>query len=386
MTTGRAPARPAGVRSHNLALLLWSVVQEPSSRADLASRTGLTKAAVSSMVDHLVERQLLTEDAPAITGRGRPARLLRLHPSAPTAVGLELNVDYVAAVRTTLAGHEVAVHRAEIDSRALPLRELVHHVVAAWRAVVRPSAVPVLGTGIAVPGVVDHAGVVLRATNVPALTGVDVAAAVAAVLRVSRRSLVVDNEANLAALAERHAPGAERDFVYVSGEVGVGAGIVLGGALFRGASGMAGELGHVCIDAKGRPCGCGGQGCVEQYAGQDALLRAAGVATVDDFLAGLRDHRRRCERAAADGGSALGVGLADLLNVIDVPTVVLGGLYAQVFDHLAPSVREELDRRVLAADVRRPTVRAAHTGPEAAVRGAAAAVVQRALADGDTLF
>jgi predicted NBD/HSP70 family sugar kinase len=386
MTGGRAPARPAGVRSHNLALLLWSVVQEPSSRADLASRTGLTKAAVSTMVDDLVERHLLTEDEPTITGRGRPSRLLRLHPNAPTAVGLELNVDYVAAVRTTLAGHELAVHRAEIDSRALPLRDLVHHCIAAWRAVVRPSAAPVLGTGIAVPGVVDHGGVVLRATNVPALTGVNVAAAVASGLRVPRRSLVVDNEANLAALAERHAPGAERDFVYVSGEVGVGAGIVIGGALFRGASGMAGELGHVSIESEGRPCGCGGHGCVEQYAGQDALLHSAGVTSVDALMVGLRDQRRRCVRATADAGSALGVGLAGLLNLIDVPSVVLGGLYAQVFEHLAPSVREQLDRRVLAADVRRPVVRAAHTGPEAAVRGAAAAVVQRALANGDVLF
>lgn len=386
MTSGRAPARPAGVRSHNLALLLWSVVQEPSSRADLASRTGLTKAAVSGMVDDLVERQLLDEDPPAVTGRGRPSRLLRLHPNAPTAVGLELNVDYVAAVRTTLDGHELAAHRAEIDSRALPWRELTHHLVAAWRAVVRPSGAPVLGSGIAVPGVVDHAGVVLRATNVPALTGANVAAAVATGLRVSRRSLVVDNEANLAALAERHAPMAERDFVYVSGEVGVGAGIVIGGALFRGAGGMAGELGHVSIESKGRPCGCGGQGCVEQYAGQDALLRAAGVTSVDALVAGLRDGRRRYVRAVAEAGSALGVGLAGLLNVIDVPTVVLGGLYAQVFEHLAPAVRDELDRRVLAADVRRPTVRAAHTGPEAAVRGAAAVVVQRALADGTTLF
>jgi predicted NBD/HSP70 family sugar kinase len=386
MTTGRAPARPAGVRSHNLALLLWSVAQEPSSRADLASRTGLTKAAVSSMVDDLVERQLLTEDLPAITGRGRPSKLLRLHPSAPTAVGLELNVDYVGAVRTTLDGHELAAHRAEIDSRALPLRDLVLHLVAAWRSVVRPIGAPVLGTGVAVPGVVDHAGIVLRATNVPALTGANVAAAVAGGLRVSRRSLMVDNEANLAALAERHTTAAERDFVYVSGEVGVGAGIVIGGELFRGSSGMAGELGHVCIETKGRPCGCGGRGCVEQYAGQDALLRAAGVTTVDALTAGLLGQRRKCVLAVANAGSALGVGLADLLNVIDVPTVVLGGLYAQVFDHLAPSVRDELDRRVLAADVRRPTVRAAHTGPEAAVRGAAAAVVQRALADGTTLF
>jgi predicted NBD/HSP70 family sugar kinase len=301
-------------------------------------------------------------------------------------VGLELNVDYVAAVRTTLDGHELAAHRAEIDSRALPLRQLIHHLVTAWRAVVRPSGAVVLGTGVAVPGVVDHAGIVLRATNVPALTGVNITAAVAAGLRVSRRSMVVDNEANLAALAERHAPAAERDFVYVSGEVGVGAGIVIGGELFRGASGMAGELGHVCIETKGRPCGCGGRGCVEQYAGQDALLHAAGVASVDTLLTGLSEHHRRCMRAAADAGSALGVGLADLLNVIDVPTVVLGGLYAQVFDHLAPSVREELDHRVLAADARRPVVRAAHTGPEAAVRGAAAAVVQRALADGATLF
>lgn len=386
MTEHRVPARQAGVRSHNVALVLWSVVRATGSRADVAARTGLTKAAVSSMVDELIERRLLVEDSPMSNGRGRPSKLLRLHPMAPVAIGVELNVDYVAAVRTDLAGRELATHRIELDDRRLARADLIRYLVVAWRAVRPVAPVTVLGTGVALPGIVGRDGTVWRAPNLPSLSGVNVANSVATALRIPKRSVIVDNEANLAALAELHAPDAERDFVYVSGEIGVGAGIVIGGELFRGAAGLAGELGHVSIAAEGRTCGCGGCGCVEQYAGQDALLAASGCPTVEALVEAVRAGRPAATRTLAHAGAALGTALAGMLNIVDVPTVVLGGVYARVFEAIGPAVEAELQRRVLAADARRPTVRASRTGADAAVQGAAASVVQRGLAVGSMLF
>lgn len=372
------------MRAHNLALVLWSVVHEPGSRADVAARTGLTKATVSSLVDELIDRGLVAEDLPVVSGRGRPSRRLLLHPGAPTVVGLEANVDYVAAVRTALDGHELAAHRVDIDLRGRSLDDITAQLAAAWRAV-GASRSTLAGTGLAVPGLVAHDGTVVRAPNVPALTGARVDAALAARLRLPRHSVSVDNEANLAALAELAQPSAERDFLYVSGEIGVGAGIVIGGELFRGAGGMAGELGHLSIALDGLPCTCGGSGCVEQYAGQDALTAATGAATVDALVAGVRSGRASFVRAVDDAGHALGTGIANVLNVVDVHTVVLGGLYARLFDALAPAVQAELDRRVLSSTAPRLAVRAARAGADAAARGAAAAVVRRAMEATDGL-
>jgi predicted NBD/HSP70 family sugar kinase len=163
----------------------------------------------------------------------------------------------------------------------------------------------------------------------------------------------------------------------VSGEIGVGAGLIVGGALFRGAAGFAGELGHVVVERDGPACGCGGRGCVEQYAGLQVLLRDSGQPSLAALIAGAGD--RRAQAAIAAAGSALGVGLASLLNVVDLPTVVLGGVYAPLFELITPALRVELDRRVLSGGgiglVR------SSLGTEAAVLGAAGAVVERALAD-----
>ncbi|MET0728825.1 MAG: ROK family transcriptional regulator [Acidimicrobiales bacterium] len=382
MSVGQTPARPADMRSHNLALVLRSVVQEPASRAEVAASSGLTKAAVSSLVDDLIERRLLAEEPPAVTGRGRPPRQLRLHAQAPTAVGLELNVDYVAAVRTNLAGQELAAHRIDRDMRLLPLRHIVRQLTNAWDAVTRPTASGrVLGTGLAVAGIVDSSGTVLRAPNLPVLSGVNIVQEVVTALRHPEHDVTVDNEANLAALAELHQPAAEQSFVYVTGEIGVGAGIVINGELFRGASGMAGELGHVPIERGGRQCGCGGRGCVEQYAGQEALLTESGSPTLEALVGAVEARRPRALSAVAAAGAALGTGLASTLNIVDVPTVVLGGVYARLFDAIAPAVRSELAVRVLASNVRLPLVRAASTGADAAVRGAVSSVVQRTLAN-----
>ncbi|HET6209617.1 MAG TPA: ROK family protein, partial [Jatrophihabitans sp.] len=177
----------------------------------------------------------------------------------------------------------------------------------------------------------------------------------------------------------RSVRGAEQDFVYVSGEVGVGAGLVVDGRLFRGSAGFAGELGHVVVDRDGPPCGCGGRGCLEQYAGQDVLLRAADQPDPATLLAAVAAGEPAALAAVQQAGAALGVGLASLLNVLDLPTVVLGGLYAQLFDRLSGPLRAELDQRVLSGPG--TIIRSSELGAEAAVRGAAGAVLDRVLAD-----
>jgi predicted NBD/HSP70 family sugar kinase len=380
MTELGAPAGQSTVRLHNLRLVLAELMQAPGSRAELAQRTGLTKATVSSLVDRLVSESVLLEDGPSATGPGRPSRRLSFHPDGPVAVGVEINVDYIALTALDLTGRVRFAHREPADNRGRSASHLLDAIAQLYGRALAEESRPSLGIALAVPGAVSSAGTVLRAPNLAVLNGHDVGAELAK--RLGRAHVYTDNEANFGALAQlRAAPANGQDFVFVSGEIGVGAGLIVGGKLFRGFNGFGGELGHVVVDSAGPPCGCGGRGCVEQYAGQDVLLAESGQPDVAALLQALAAGDERAVTAVQRAGVQLGVGLASLLNVVDLPVVVLGGLYAQLFDVLEAPVQETLNHRALSRQWGGGRVRRAAVGTEAAVQGAAALVIDEALSD-----
>jgi len=386
MTAASAPAGQQTVRRHNLSLITTALVAAPGSRAELAQRTGLTKATVSSLVDDLIARAIVVEGSPATVRVGRPARPVRLNPDGPVALGVEINVDYVAACVLDLTGKLRCHRHRAVENRASDPGEVIRQAAAVARAVldevrlpVARVAPPLLGAALALPGVVGADGTLLRAPNLPGLTGTRPGQQLAGVLALP--VLVVDNEANLGALAcLRAEPTVGPDFVYVSGEIGVGAGLVVAGELFRGVRGFAGELGHVVVAQDGPACGCGGRGCVEQYAGQEILLRTARQPDLEHLEAAVAAGDGAALTAVEQAGTALGVGLASLLNVMDLPNVVLGGMYARLFQAITPSLAGQLSRRVLSPAGPGQLTRSP-LGLDAAVRGAAGAVLDRALRD-----
>ncbi|UQX88739.1 ROK family protein [Jatrophihabitans telluris] len=382
MTVSGLPAGQHTVRRHNQQLVLSALLEATGSRADLAARTRLTKATVSSLVDELLAAGVLHEGPPASSGPGRPSRPLTFSPFGPVAIGLEINVDYIAACVLDLSGRTVRHARAEVDNRDRSPASLLQDAASMTRRITDGLGRGVLGLALAVPGAVSPAGRVMRAPNLPRLAEIELAdQADGALGRWAGSGVLIENEANVAALAWLRDRPRDEDFAYVSGEIGVGAGLVVGGGLFRGVNGFAGELGHVVVEADGPACGCGGQGCVEQYAGQDVLLASAGVGDVDGLSVAWACGEPRARAAVERAGSALGVGLASLLNAVDVPLVVLGGLYARLFDEIHPSLRAELHRRALSAPHHGGRLLRSGLGSEAAVLGAAGMVVEQALAD-----
>jgi len=387
---GRGPIRQAGVREHHLGLVVRRVASagRPLSRADLSAATGLTRATVSALVDELLTGGLLAEVDPVPrNGAGRPATGLVLATGGPAGLGLEINVDYLAACVVDLTGavrHHV-VERADQrpDQPAQVLARLAR-LAGAVRTAAGGRGLSLAGTALAVPGLLTPAGVVQLAPNL-GWRNVDIPAILAGHSVLADAPLTVDNEANLAALGEVHAaPDASTSFIYISGEIGVGAGIVLDGRLFRGARGWSGELGHVPVHPDGPTCRCGGQGCLERYAGQEAILRAAGLSDVGlpageavNRMAELAERGDlRMTRALADAATALGVVVAGVVNLLDVQTVVLGGVYAPLARWLQPGVATEIRRRVLTAAWSPVTVRPSVLGAVAAVTGAAGSVVR----------
>ena len=329
------------------------------SRATVAATTGLTRATVSALVDDLVAGTLLTELEPSPrTGAGRPAMGLALAPNGPAGLGLEINVDYLAACVVDLTGavrHRLIKHADQRPVGAATALAGLGALATRARELATADGLPLAGAALAVPGLVTAAGLVRVAPNL-GWQDVDVPALLPALADLA---LTVDNEANLAALGELRADGAGTDFVYVSGEIGIGAGIVLDGTLYRGVRGWSGEIGHLPVYPDGLPCRCGSRGCLERYAGQEAI-----------------------EADGADAaGRALGIALASVVNLLDVDMIVLGGAYAPLLPRLRPGIEAELHRRALTADLAPITLRAATLGADAAMRGAADSVIRAVQAD-----
>ena len=382
-------ARQSTVRTTNLALVLRTVCAAPGplSRADIAGATGMTRATAARLVGELVAGGLLDElEREPLPRRGRPAT--PLVPGARfTALGLQADAGLLAARVVDLRGRVVAERVEPGDLRGSEPAETLAALGALSAGVLTglPPDSLLVGAGLALPGVVDaETGVLLRAPNL-GWSDLQPAAQLAAHLPAGL-DVVLGNEADLAArtVAEEAPgrPGPHRDFVYLSGQIGIGGAIVLGGRV-TGSSGWAGEVGHVCVDPDGPACSCGSTGCLELFAGRHALLRAAGLPldTPAGDLARLAAAGEPAAVAALDASAwALGVALAGVVNVVGIPTVVLGGHLAELADLLRPTLEEHLAGRVLSARWRRPRVVSVPGPPAAGATGAALQVLEDVLA------
>src|SRR4051812_34883519 len=295
------------MRARNLEVVLGAVSRGgPLTRAALAEVTGLTKSTVSKLVGDLVDAGLLAETGPARAGeRGRPGVAVVLSGARVASMGLEINVDYLAVRVLDLTGVVRFAARRERDNRGSRPKKVLGELQAlAVDALTETHrlGLEVAGAVLAVSGPVGD-GVLFSAPN---LGWQDVRAADLLRLPIP---VELDNEANLAALGELWFGDGERDFLYVSGEVGIGAGLVVNGTLFSGARGLAGELGHVVVAPGGPPCRCGGSGCLETFAGQEALLTAGRAPSVPALLAALSQGDAAAVEACEAAGRALGVAL-----------------------------------------------------------------------------
>ncbi|MFJ9542951.1 ROK family protein [Streptomyces sp. NPDC101225] len=381
---GRAlPDTQQGMRRRNLARVMHTVSAEgPLSRAAVASRIGLTRAAVSTLVDELIRSGLLDELGPERPGRvGRPGSALAVSGHGPAGIGAEVGVDHLAVCAVDLRGRvraRAVRHGANRGRAPGPVLEELTGLVREVVARAQGEGLWPAGLAVAVPGLVARdARTVVRAPNLE-WHDTDLGA-----LLPGDIPLTVDNEANFGALAELWlGEGTPQDFLHVSAEIGIGAALVVAGGLLRGTRGFAGELGHVPVQPEGPACPCGGRGCLEQYAGEEAVLRAAGLEPGEDrvgLLAGRAAGGDEDVRGALrDAGTALGVALTGAVNLLDPESVVLGGALAGLAPWLLPSLEAELDRRTAGPAC---PVSVSRLGPEGPLLGAAHSVVRAVLDD-----
>lgn len=378
-------ARSETVRRSNLAAILRSLhVDGASTRSELVTATGLTRSAVGILVGELDDLGYVREERATSNGSpGRPSPIV--HPDPHNIVlAMEVLVDVVAVAAVGLGGIVLGERRLEHARAATPAERTVRELVDLAMEILAglPDATTLHGVGVAVAGVVHHLDD--RVVIAPNIGWHDVP------LRdLLRRQLPVEvpvavaNEGDLGALAVSRrgiASGLEH-VVYVSGEVGVGGGIIADGRPLSGAAGFAGEVGHIPVNLDGRACQCGSVGCWETEVGAEALLQRTGRTSLDDVIEAAEARDADVMRALDVHARWMGFGLAGIINVFDPDVVVLGGTFARLHPYVAAALDAELDRRVF--DVVREQVKVVASPPgfDAPLQGAAEWAWERVLAD-----
>lgn len=399
------------VRQINLSVIMHHLRENaPISRAALAETTGLNKTTVSSLVRELIERQFVREvgfeASESRQGAGRLAVLLTLDPGAGFIVSAEIGVDFLSVICTNFAP-EVIWRQKETITPDRGQHVILDRVLALLHravAVGHEACENMLGIAVGVPGLVDQSsGMLLFAPNlgwqdVP--LGKILSEALGA-------HVLVDNEANLAALGE-HYFGAAQGFdevLSISAGVGLGGGIVHNGQIYSGEGGFGGEFGHMTMDPQGDLCNCGNRGCWETQVSQRALFRYVRTAiehgTVS-MLTGLTKGDLSqltvplvVEAAEAGDplalealeriGHHLGAGIASLVNALNPELVIFGGILSLAGQFLLPAVKREMKQRALRWNRSATQVVLARHGFDACVMGGVARVYQAILAEPDNI-
>lgn len=384
--------RSETVRRANLSSIVRVLhVDGPQSRSDLVARTGLTRSAIRALVGELTAAGLATEDPGVANGRpGRPSPLVRLVPESAVGLAFSVLVDSLSVAVVGLGGTVLAEAREDRPRVHTAPEEVVGDLMDLLGQL--PGGPPptdrIVAVGVGVAGVVRRLdGLVEMAPNL-GWTRVPLAALLRDRLGLDV-PIAIGNEADMGALAEarRGAAVGIGDMIYIHGEVGVGAGILVGGRPLAGAAGYAGELGHFPIFANGAPCRCGSHGCWETEIGAEVLLARAkrspdgGREGMDELIADADGGDPAVLRAIETTASLLGVGLAGFVNTFNPRLIVLGGLFGRLYAHARDATIAAIEARALPAPRAMVRVVPAALGDDAPLLGAGELALEGILAD-----
>ncbi len=378
------------LRRHNLAAVVEPLhLSGPLSRSELAGATGLNRSTIADLLGELTNLGLVEERAgPAPTGPGRPSPTVHAKPEGATALAVELAVDSIAVATVGLGGHVSNRLRVSRPRARFTPEETSQDVAKLAGPLLDslPAQSVLVGVGVAVVGITRRAdGFVHLAPNL-GWRDVPLASLLAGELALDVPVLAA-NEADLGALAE-HRRGVHagiENLIYVSGEVGIGAGVIVDGKPLLGSAGYAGEAGHMVVDPNGAECRCGARGCWEAEAGEGALLRHAGMrdgtGRIEDIAERAAAGDAPALQAVGQIGRWLGIGIGNLINLFNPELVVLGGLYHRLYGSLESSVIEGARLVTLDAPGGMTTIACSGLGSDAPLIGASELVLSGVIAD-----
>lgn len=356
------------LRNHNLSVTLDTLLraQKPMSRADLAKETSLTKATLSLLASMLIESGVVQEGEPVVsTTYGRPSTPLEIRGGSIAGIGLQINTDGYGCLALDLNGDTLGREWVSEDMTGTDPYEIFAKLDAMTfplESRLKRRGCKVVGAGFALPGIVTDDMWLLVARNLGwenvNLTRFNV---------VRRLDVVAGNEAKMAAIAQIPGYATERapflnvvdrtdSFIYLSTDIGIGGAVVRDGEVVMGSHGFAGEIGHLSVAMDGPLCSCGRHGCLEAFAGRRALVEAAGIAedgdatsseAIDMFLQRWRAGDSDVAKVVDQAADALVSAIASAVNLVDVDTVLLGGLWTHFGDELATVLEGRLRSEIL---------------------------------------
>jgi len=363
------------LRRHNRGLVL-NLLREhgPLSRTELSHRTGLAPSVLTRLIRELLSEGVVMEAGKAESNGGRRPTLLALNSSYAHAIGLKVERTRLLGARVDLAGRIRARGAVSFPEWPDPQRflELARGLVEELRRG------EILGVGIGISGFVDAARGIELYSPILGWREVPLAPPLSQLVGLS---VYLENDVNALTLAERWygAGRAFRNFVCVTVGEGIGAGVVIGGELYRGAAGGAGELGHTTINPDGPRCRCGERGCLEVYASDRFLLsqaKALGYESIEELTAVARDGDRAAQAVFTKMGRALGIGVKNLVNLLNPEAVVLGGERLDAADLFLPAFEEQVRRHSFPKEAEDLVIVPAELGEEGFLIGAATLAVR----------
>jgi len=325
----------------------------PLSRAEVAERLGLSPATVTTITRRLLADGMVAEGGPRTPPTGRPSIPLALVPDSAHALGVQVAREHVTMVLTRLDASVVSGFRQAFDPAAPDAVERLTDLIRAEIDDAARHGLPLLGVGVAVPGVVEPETGTLRMSVRLGWTGLPLAATLRNALGVP---VLVDNDISAVTATERlYGPGADcADFLLVAIGQGIGLGMVLDGAPYRGADGAAGEFGHLPVLPDGPVCSCGNRGCLETQVSTESLLRRAaelGILAPDAELGQLGLAAEQGSPAAvallAEAGELLGRALAGAVNLLGPRLVIVIGEIVPLWPRLAEPFNRALAAHLL---------------------------------------
>lgn len=338
------------VKQINKTLVLETILHEaPISRADISQKVGLNKGTVSSLVNELLEDQLIYESGPGQSSGGRRPVILLFNDKAGFSIGIDLGVNYILGVLTDLRGNIIVEVNKKLTVRSYEVViEILQSVISDLINAAPQSHYGIVGIGIGVPGLVNNHGEVLVAPNL-GWKNINLREEIENCFDIP---VLIENEANAGAYGEKlYGAGKENDnILYISAGIGIGVGIILNGKLFYGMNGFSGEAGHMIVQVNGKDCTCGSSGCWELYASEKALLEEARKLKLTGITEETLSIELLLELANSGNediinlfhsiGMYLGVGINNIINIFNPEQVIIGNRLTMAKDWLEKSIEK----------------------------------------------
>ncbi len=380
----KSATNSAGMKRYNRRLILNIIRKSPVSRAELARMTGLTRAAVTLIVDALLQEGVLIETGTAQADYGRKPVLLDLNSESCYAIGVSIARDGCSIGILNIKG--VVLSKREVDlGRCHDARQSTAQIISEARKLITDSSLPqqrFLGIGISTPGPVDiTTGTILNPPNFDLWHNVSI---VQEFQKHFSFCVCLENNAASLALAEKsYGGGAEyQSFMLLVVDTGIGAGLIINENLYRGVGGFGSEVGHTSIDIHGKACSCGNKGCLEGYASILALID--GVNTVDPTIRTWNDVVDRalqgdeaCRKAVENEAFYLSAGIINAMNILELDAVILAGDIQYKPALLLGLIRSHVETRAINRHIRTIPVTTASIGKDAEVLSSAAILFEK---------